>query len=68
MGSERNSQAEQFQTASRGRRRGLVREFLGFLYAYKLWWLLPILIVLALVGALVMLSGTALAPWVYTIF
>ena len=41
----------------------------GFLRARKKYWLLPIIIVLLLVGALIALtSGTALAPFIYTLF
>jgi hypothetical protein len=35
----------------------------------KKWWLAPILIVLLLVGALLVFAqGSALAPFIYTIF
>ncbi len=41
----------------------------GFLRVRKKYWLLPIILVLLLVGALlVFTSGTALAPFVYTLF
>ena len=41
----------------------------GFLRARKKYWLLPIIFVLLLVGALIALtSGTALAPFIYTLF
>lgn len=47
----------------------LVREFWAFLRVRKKWWLLPIVIVLVLVGALLMFTqGSALAPFIYTIF
>jgi hypothetical protein len=49
-------------------RGGLVRELWGFLAQNKKWWLLPILIVLLLFGLLVLLSGTGLAPFIYTLF
>jgi len=47
---------------------GLVREFFDFLRHNKKWWLAPIIIILLLVGVLVLLSGTAVAPFIYTIF
>jgi hypothetical protein len=47
---------------------GLVREFLEFLRDNKKWWLLPILAAMLLVGALILLSGTAAAPFIYTVF
>ena len=49
-------------------RTGLVMEFVHFLAHNKKWWLLPIIIVLSLVGLLVVLGGTAAAPFIYTIF
>ena len=45
------------------------KEFWDFLRVRKKYWLLPILIVLALFGALIVLTqGTAVAPFIYTIF
>jgi hypothetical protein len=45
------------------------REFWDFIKVRKKYWLLPILIVLALFGSLIVLSqGTAVAPFIYTIF
>ena len=44
-------------------------EFWDFLKIRKKYWLLPILIVLALFGTLIVLTqGTAVAPFIYTIF
>tara|TARA_Y100000389_G_scaffold70701_1_gene67380 strand:- start:239 stop:388 length:150 start_codon:yes stop_codon:yes gene_type:complete len=44
-------------------------EFLEFLKVRKKYWLLPILIVLVLFGGLIILSqGSAIAPFIYTIF
>ena len=48
---------------------GLVGEFWQFLKVRKKWWLLPIVIVMVLVGALLVFAqGSALAPFIYTIF
>jgi hypothetical protein len=45
------------------------KEFWNFLKVRKKYWLFPILIVLALFGSLIVLSqGTAVAPFIYTIF
>jgi hypothetical protein len=44
-------------------------EFWEFLKVRKKYWLLPILLVLVLFGGLIVLSqGTAVAPFIYTIF
>ncbi len=48
--------------------RGVLAEFWDFLRYNKKWWLLPILIVLMLIGVLILLSGTAIAPFIYTLF
>ena len=44
-------------------------EFWKFLKIRKKYWLLPIIIVLVLFGGLIILTqGTAVAPFIYTIF
>ena len=46
-----------------------IKEFCEFLKVRKKYWLLPILLVLVLFGGLIVLSqGTAVAPFIYTIF
>lgn len=41
----------------------------GFLRVRKKYWLLPIILVLLMVGALIVFtSGSALAPFIYTLF
>ncbi|WP_415322394.1 DUF5989 family protein [Candidatus Pelagibacter sp. Uisw_127] len=46
-----------------------LREFWEFLKVRKKYWLLPILLVLVLFGGLIVLSqGSAVAPFIYTIF
>jgi len=48
---------------------GLVAEFWQFLKVRKKWWVLPIVVVMMLVGALLVFAqGSALAPFIYTIF
>jgi hypothetical protein len=47
---------------------GLIAEFVDFLVHSKKWWLTPIIIVLLLIGTLIILSGTAVAPFIYTLF
>ena len=46
----------------------LYKEFLLFLQENKKWWLIPILLVLALMGVLAALSGSAVAPFIYPLF
>jgi len=47
---------------------GLIGELGAFLRQNKKWWLIPIIVALLLVGALVVLGGTAAAPFIYTLF
>jgi hypothetical protein len=43
-------------------------ELWGFMRNNKKWWLLPIVVTLLIFGLLVVLSGTGLAPFIYTLF
>ena len=46
-----------------------LKEFCEFLKVRKKYWLLPILLVLVLFGGLIVLSqGSAIAPFIYTVF
>jgi len=46
-----------------------LKEFLEFLKVRKKYWLMPIIIVLVLFGGLIIFSqGSAIAPFIYTIF
>ena len=46
-----------------------VSELWAFIKARKKFWLIPVFIVLAIFGALIVLTqGSAIAPFIYTIF
>jgi len=46
-----------------------LREFLEYLKVRKKYWLLPIFLVLTIFGAIIIFSqGSALSPFIYTIF
>lgn len=49
-------------------RRGALAELAGMLWRHKKWWLAPIVILLLLVGALVVLGGGPLSPFLYPLF
>jgi hypothetical protein len=49
-------------------RPSIIREFILFMGANKKWWLLPLIVALLALGGLVFLGGTAVAPFVYTLF
>ncbi|MEW6102352.1 MAG: DUF5989 family protein [bacterium] len=46
-----------------------LRDFFGFLMKRKKFWLLPTIIILLLLGILIFISsGTAISPFIYTLF
>lgn len=48
---------------------GIVAEFFGFLWRQRLWWLIPLFVVIFPLGLLLVLGQTsALAPFIYTLF
>ena len=58
-----------FEQATAGRKeQGTLSELWSFLRNNKRWWMIPIVVVLLLFGILVFLSGTAAAPFIYTLF
>jgi len=65
----KSSEKTDFEKAAvEQRRENLISELWGFLKQNKKWWLIPILLVLLLFGLLILLSGTGLAPFIYTLF
>ncbi|HET7249477.1 MAG TPA: DUF5989 family protein [Gemmatimonadales bacterium] len=47
----------------------MAREVWAFMRVRKKWWLLPIIVMMVLVGALLVFAqGSVLAPFIYTIF
>jgi len=65
---EQQNKSGEFESYGQKKRTGFLAEFWDFLKHNKKWWLLPILVVLLLLGLLVMLSGTAIAPFIYPLF
>ena len=48
---------------------GTIRELFTFLRARKLWWLMPFVATLLLVGVLLLVGEvTGIAPFIYTLF
>lgn len=47
----------------------LIQDLWGFMRARKKFWLLPIIVMLLMLGSLIVLSeGSAVAPFIYTLF
>jgi uncharacterized membrane protein len=53
---------------SRAGRSGILREYIYFLRAYRMWWLMPIFAAITLLGLLVILGGTKAGLLIYALF
>jgi hypothetical protein len=60
--------ASQFAAQAAQRQGNLVSEIFAFLRHTRKWWLAPAIVLLAIAGLLVVLGGTAVAPFIYTLF
>ncbi len=50
-------------------RLGILGELLRFLWKRKLWWLIPMIVMLIVFAVLLVAAqGSALAPFIYTLF
>ena len=61
-----SSDADEVRRQAQERRAGIVREFWDFLRFHKKWWLLPIILALLVLGVLVFLGNSPLAPFIYS--
>ena len=70
MNDEKKSDASQssFQQLADQKPAGFFADIWDFLSHNKKWWLAPIVVILLLLGGLIVLSGTAAAPFIYTLF
>lgn len=59
---------DEFLQAAKEKERGLISEFVMFMAENKMWWLTPILVVFGLLGVLLVLGATGVAPFIYTLF
>jgi hypothetical protein len=66
--SDTDSSKDDFAAQAAGDRMSLAGEFTEFLKENKKWWLAPIIIAILGLGLLVLLGGTAAAPFIYTLF
>jgi len=68
MDNKKTDESKNFEDLARQKRNSIISEFWQFLKYNKKWWLLPIILVLLLMGVLVLLGGTAIAPFIYPLF
>ncbi len=47
----------------------IVKELFAFLWHYKMWWLVPFIVILIIAGILMIIGeSTVLGPFIYTLF
>ncbi len=67
--SERSPGQQSFEDAvQEARGGGLIGDFFAFMRENAKWWLIPIVLVFAMLGILLALMGTGAAPFLYTLF
>jgi hypothetical protein len=60
--------SQSFRHRSEQASSGMLGEVWAFLRQTRKWWLVPILVLLALFGVLLLAGGTGAAPFIYTLF
>ncbi len=63
-----NDTSEFEQAAAETGKQTILGDLVYFLAYSRKWWLLPLICALVMLGGLMMLSGTAAAPFIYTLF
>lgn len=59
---------EEFEQESQVADRGFFGDLIDFLIHHAAWWLTPIVLILLALGALLLLGGSAMAPFIYPLF
>jgi len=59
---------KEFQEAAKTEQTNLLKEMYHLLRQNKKWWMAPILFILFLFGLLILLGGSAAAPFIYSLF
>lgn len=65
---QKSADRSEFEKAGETAHESFLGEFIAFLVENKKWWMAPILIVFGLLGVLAVLSSTAAAPFIYSLF
>lgn len=58
----------QFEASGAAKQPGIIAEFFAMMKENKKYWLVPIVLVLLGFGLLILMGGTAAAPFIYTLF
>ncbi len=62
------SSSDDFALQAESSRPGQLRELFALIRHEKKWFLTPIIVILLVAGIFIVLSGTAVAPFIYTLF
>ena len=57
-----------FERKAQQKQRSSLSEFSRFLATNKKWWITPIAVLLVLLGLLIVLGGSGMAPFIYSLF
>jgi len=57
-----------FEQAGQESEMGLMQEFFQLIKENRKFWLIPLILILLAIGLLIVLGGTAAAPFIYTLF
>jgi hypothetical protein len=57
-----------FEQQAKTARQGMIVQYFQFLREHSKWYLVPIILALIVLGALVFMAGSSVAPFVYTMF
>ena len=49
-------------------KQSLLTQFVAFIVQEKKWWLIPLVVVLLIMGALVLVGSSPVAPFIYPLF
>ncbi len=60
--------AEREPLLKEARNPGFFAEYWNFLRTSRKWWMLPLLILFLVLGGILVLGQTAVAPFIYTLF
>jgi hypothetical protein len=64
----RDDKKNAFEQAQQEKQAGILKESFLFLKYNKKYWMIPIVLTLLALAALILLGGTAVAPFIYTLF
>ena len=62
------SRGREFEAKAQKRSAGPLGEFVYFLRRSRKWWMAPIIVMLVLVGVLLVMTSSAVAPLIYALF